>query len=167
MTLSEPGKQRNARRIRCGASPQNTGGPRYCRKPSPYSMSHNYLRNSADGARSVGVIRTVWRSHLRAVADLDRPEAKSSKVFLSDVPRYTLTTNWAAGYRNHDVARNSLDQDSSAALPRDLRLPGQGTEAFHRGSSFHLIRVSLTVCVSQSAAHRSDDGNRFHSSPRA
>jgi len=35
-----------------------------------------------------------------------------SKVFLSEALEYTLTTNWAAGYRNHDVAQNSLDQDS-------------------------------------------------------
>jgi hypothetical protein len=34
-----------------------------------------------------------------------------SKVFLSEALEYTLTTNWAAGYRNHDVAQNSLDQD--------------------------------------------------------
>ena len=36
-----------------------------------------------------------------------------SKVFLSEALKYTLTTSWAAGYRNHYVAQNSLDGDTT------------------------------------------------------
>ncbi len=74
-----------------------------------------------------------------------------SKVSLGEALEYTLTTNWEAGYRNHAVAQNSLDQDTPVASVT-CRLASSSTSRLMQILS--LTTSTIRVVPSSRTKHR-------------